>query len=351
MEDLRCVHFDDIHAALEAWEPYDDGFMNISLGNLHDHLRTNPSDLADESDAGHFLGLYRAENLLLTLAHAAGEYSWQLACPQNAEHLLTPAFLAVAADLLARTLLPVSRPTAVRHLWGHEGAADAFLNAWAALVLEREGIQLRIGDPVIPGTRASYATRETIPPLPTSRSNILVTQAVEADFEELFPLYYDFRTQTAHPRELHVEQGYLRRGISSGLTWICRIEGTIAGFIVLGRVSPRTIAIRNVYVSPERRRKGIAESLVKAMSRYYLGVRPLGFEGIPDDPPAHGVKDIICINVADRGAERIYRRAGFLFPEQTEDGATVGGRDPVSGLKGWFPATFRGFEAENAPQP
>ncbi|KAI0362481.1 hypothetical protein OH77DRAFT_1416743 [Trametes cingulata] len=343
MENLRCVRFDDIHAALDALRPYDDAFMNLSIGTLHDYLRSKSSEGSVGSEPGHFFGLYRGEDLVLALTHAPGEFAWQLSCPQSAEHLMTPDFLATATDVLARTLLPLTSPSAVTHVWGHEAAVLAYLNTWAALV-GGDGVSRRIGDAFIPGTRASYATRETIPPPPNSPSNIVITQAVEADFEELFPLYFEFRSQTGRTHALHVEQETLRKGISAGVAWICRIDGSIVAFIVLGRVTPRTIAIRNVYVIPERRRKGIAESLVKAMTRYYLGVSPLGYQVTAGDHPAEGPKDTVCIIVADPAAERIYRRAGFLFPEKTEDGATAGGRDPVSGLKTWYPVTLRGFE-------
>ncbi|KAI0372993.1 hypothetical protein BV20DRAFT_963458 [Pilatotrama ljubarskyi] len=342
---LHCICFDNLHAALEALKPYDDAFMSLSLGSLHDHLRSQPTGVTASSEAGHYLGLYRGEDLLLALTHAPGGFVWELVCPQNAEHLLTPAFLHVAIDLLATTLRPLlHHPTAVTRVFGHGDIVNAFLSTWTGLA-DKEGIQLRLGDPFIPGARSSYATRETIPPLPSTSSNITLAQAAEADFEELFPLYIDFRTEVASPHERHIEEASLRKGIASGLTWVYRLDGAIAGFIVLGRVSPRTIAIRNVYVTPQHRRKGIAEAMVNAMTRFYLGVRPVGFEGIPEDPPTYGVKDFVCINVADPGAERIYRRAGFLLPEQTADGLTVGGRDPVSGLKAWFPVMMRPVQA------
>ena len=83
----------------------------------------------------------------------------------------------------------------------------------------------------------------------------------------------------------------------------------------------------------QQRRRGVAEaSLVRAVTRYCLGVTPSGVEGVPDAPP-FGVEGEINLLVVDSGAEGVYRRAGFLFPAMSDD--ETGGRDPVTGHKAW----------------
>lgn len=47
----------------------------------------------------------------------------------------------------------------------------------------------------------------------------------------------------------------------------------VAGYLLLGRNTPRTVAIRNVFVAPEHRRRGLAETMVGAVTRACLGAR------------------------------------------------------------------------------
>ena len=109
----------------------------------------------------------------------------------------------------------------------------------------------------------------------------------------------------------------------------------MAGFIRVGRDTPKSISIMNVYVSPAFRKKGIAEALVRAVTRFYLGVKPLGFDYQGDD--LLQPKDEVCLGVIDPGAERVYIRSGFQF-----EGDPV---DATTGRKKWFPATY--FELQS----
>ncbi|KAI0636642.1 hypothetical protein C8Q77DRAFT_515550 [Trametes polyzona] len=345
MEDLRCVHYSkDLPSVIEVMKDYDDGFMNLALGPLHDNLRNSTKGAANETS--HLVVLYRGNNLLLALTQVHLARAWQLICPQDAEHALTPPLLDFAAQQFATTLMKVVDPNAISSVYGYESAVNAFLKAWAALA-QTKGTELRIADPLLV-TRSSYATRESILGPPSPPPSFAITPGTEQDFPDLFPMYLDFLTVGPRPRALDVEEAALRGAITSGLMWVCRVEGYPAGYILHARVTPRTIAIRSVYVSPAHRRKGIAEGMVRAMSRYHLGARPVGYKGVPDDLPFTGVKDIICINVAEAAIERIYRRAGFLFPEYAEDGSPREARDPVTGLKSWFPSIWRGFQPQSA---
>ena len=126
-------------------------------------------------------------------------------------------------------------------------------------------------------------------------------------------------------------RAFLARPVARGLVWVCRVEpeGTPVGYVVLGRVTPRTIAFRNVFVAEEHRRKGIGETMVCAVTRYYLGMRPHGVQGVQEDPPPMGWKEEVNLNVVDAGAERMYKRAGFLFPD-LEGEVPKGGIDPTT---------------------
>ncbi|KAI0672895.1 hypothetical protein C8Q78DRAFT_1021800 [Trametes maxima] len=342
MGDLRCVRFDDLASVLEALEPYDDAFMNLCTGALHESFHLQKAEPAQAaSEPTYFFCLYTAEDLLLLLAHSPKGST--LVCPLEAEHLMTPELVEAAVHTLANALFAISTNISITTVGGHQGATNAFLMAWASLA-STHGSRLRLLDPLIV-SRSSYATRDTVLPLPTLLPDAIIAQASDNDFEELFPQWLAFTDCTAGRRSLGVEETHLRREIASGLAWTCRVGDELVGFVINGRATPHTLAIKNVYVPPEHRRKGYAEAMVRAMSRHYLGVLPVGY-GVSADPPAVGLKDAICINVMNPAAERVYRRAGFLFPEYDLDGKPVGGYDPATGRKGWFLSVLRGLQPE-----
>ncbi|KAI0672881.1 hypothetical protein C8Q78DRAFT_1077199 [Trametes maxima] len=345
MDNLRCVRFTDPASALDALDRYDEGFMNFGVGTLYDILRIQEAAQKQTvPEPALIFGLYSGDDLCLFLIRSPNYSTWHLVYPQDAEHLMSSRFFDAAGDILARALFAIAGPEIVTALWGRREAIDAFLAVWISLS-SAQGVRLRLLDPTMI-SRASYATRDTVASLPATFPNLDIAQATESDFDELFPQWLDFTTYAAGTRALDAEEAHLRGTLASGLAWTCRSDGALAGFIVSGRATRRTITIRNVYVSPEHRRKGIAEAMVRAMSRHYLGVQPVGY-GVSMDPPAVGVKEIVCINVIDPSAERIYRRAGFLFPEYGPDGSPVGGYDPMTGKKGWFRSALRKVQPED----
>ncbi|KAI0647380.1 hypothetical protein C8Q79DRAFT_1009481 [Trametes meyenii] len=209
MNDLRCVRFDDLASVLEALEPYDDAFMNLCTGALHEQ---KSASTRAASETTNFLCLYSGEDLLLLLAHNSRNST--LVCPLEVEYLMTPEVVNTAGYTLASALFAIN--TCVR----------------------------------------------------------VTTVASKNDFEEFFPQWLAFADCTAGRLSLEVEENYLRQAITSGLAWTCwtcRTGGELVGFVVNGRATPRTVAIKNVYVPPEHRRKGYAEAMVRAMSRHYLG--------------------------------------------------------------------------------
>ncbi|KAJ2994322.1 hypothetical protein NUW54_g7570 [Trametes sanguinea] len=344
-EGLRFVRFPGAADMIEALQPYDDGFMNGTLGTLYDNLKL-PSPPEGSGEA-YYMAIYRGSDILLTLAAAPTDRAWGLGCPQTAMSDIPPAVFKEAIDLLAKSAIEITHPLAVNKLYGEKGTVDAFFHSWVDAAASK-GTRLRINDPLL-DTRASYATPQSVTSPPSTTPHYRIFRATGDDFAELFPMYLDFTNTGGRTQSLDVEEAHLRFVLDLGNSWLCRVDNALAGFIVLGRSTPKTIAIRHVYVAPEHRRKGIAEGLVRAINRYYLGVRPVGYEGFPEDDPPVGVKSFICLNAIDAAAENIYRRAGFLFPLRTADEEAAGGRDPITGRKAWQQSVLRGVEPEPVP--
>ncbi|KAJ3003216.1 hypothetical protein NUW54_g5414 [Trametes sanguinea] len=102
-----------------------------------------------------------------------------------------------------------------------------------------------MGRVVVFDARASYATRETVPPPPPTKPDYEIVLATGEDFDQLFPIYLDF-TKQAGPgtRALDVEEAHLRFVIAQGTTWLCRIDNALVGTSmsspnIVARASPR----------------------------------------------------------------------------------------------------------------
>lgn len=105
----------------------------------------------------------------------------------------------------------------------------------------------------------------------------------------------------------------------------------LAGYLLLGRNTPRTLAIRNVFVAQAHRRRGLAEAMVHAVTRACLGAPPIAIDGDADDgrgvavdvsAPAWGTKDAVCLLVAEPEVARIYARCGFVVDLEARDAET-----------------------------
>ncbi|KAH9928192.1 uncharacterized protein B0H18DRAFT_1001778 [Fomitopsis serialis] len=89
--------------------------------------------------------------------------------------------------------------------------------------------------------------------------------------------------------------------------------------------------VRHLFVHPAHRRRGLAETMVRAVTRACLGaslsLSPSGAEASGDaavrvDLPGCGVKRSVCLFYQDPGAARMYRRCGFVVDEDARDPAT-----------------------------
>ncbi|KAK7694007.1 hypothetical protein QCA50_003583 [Cerrena zonata] len=226
---------------------------------------------------------------------------------------------------------------------GPASLAEPFVRSWVSYINANYSARMKAVDRHF-SPDISYATLATIPPPSSTFSSEKydIRRATEENIEELTPLYRDFSREVWHPNHVvavEVAVKALRQATGRKQLWFAyhnhpdQQDGskTAAGFLLLGRETPRTIAIRNMFISPAFRRKGIAEALVRAATRFYLGAKPLGFD--LQEPGSIHPKDEICLNVNDPGAKRLYIRCGFQF-----EGEHV---DAVSKKKKWYStATF-----------
>lgn len=230
---------------------------------------------------------------------------------------------AIAGEL-AQHLLSVVEPRAFDRIYGPTSLSDALIAAYASLVPSHgEHVE---DTPAAARSIISYAVKSTLPPPSAAFSQYPVQLATLEDNETLGEMFYAFLTFIGAGVAEEKCKEIMHSSIILGMVWTCRVEGAVAGFCVLGRSTPRTISIKNLYVLPDYRRRGIAETMVRALTRYYLGAEPLGFEGAPAGTPKEGVKDEICLNVKDESAIRLYKRTGFLLG--------AGDQDPASGKRG-----------------
>lgn len=283
-------------------------------------------------------------------------FPWILSVPRRSEGLLTPETLASAATLLANSVLglQIRDPTITdpMKVFGVEEPVNAFLSAWVAIHRAR-GLRFRL-TPNPPTIIVTYATRDTfssLTPHPPPSAQHRIYRASISDLESLIPFYTAFFNTNPRPATITTPDAVtkLQTALQTGHIWVCRTNGALSAFAELGRVTPRTITIRTVYVPPEHRQRGVAETLIRAVSRFYLGLGAMDLTAVPSGPPPEGVKDQIKLTVADTSAEGVYRRLGFLLPDRSQDGGLlVGGVDPATGRPGWYRAILRETELEPA---
>ncbi|KAI0779747.1 hypothetical protein C8Q74DRAFT_1260817 [Fomes fomentarius] len=293
MADLRLVQFPDVSACLEATQRYDDTFMAFSTSSLLEALSHQLNQKPQSSEQPSYLfAVYREDNLLLDA------------------DTLTDATALLSNSVFSQ----LSDPLAVDKVAGRHDAVVLFCQSYASLLLA-SGTAVAYNPDGAFNLLVAYATRATLPPLPTARSLYNVVPATADDLDGLAYLYIDFQASTPWHGVFTKEQA------------LAVLEGPVAeGF--------------NVYVAPAHRRKGMAEAMVHAVTRYYLGVpspaQAPGTNGVPTGPPACGWKEEVNLNVDDRARAtmRLYKRVGFLLPDYTEDVPT-GGIDPITGARGW----------------
>ena len=283
-------------------------------------------------------------------------------CPADEPLAADPSLLAAATTLLATSVLAIfPTPRDFDKIIGPLKPVEAFLHSWVAL-LAAQGVSARTLSRKFEmfSCRVSYATRASLPPPPAVPPPYRVERAARADLPAVAALFQQFDSTSPWRGTISIEDAIRNFAgpADAGLVWLARVEDAApdgppapVAFLVLGRVTPRTIAIRNVYVVPDYRRKGIAETMVRAITRYFLDAAPCGVHGVPDGPPQCGFKHEVNLNVAEPSVERVYRRSGFLFPVGPGNSENMtGGVDPETGRPSWYPSVWRGVEIDPEPE-
>lgn len=262
-----------------------------------------------------------------------GDFAWILATPRGVREHMSSKEIADSM-LLLTTLLPnVVDPKALDGILGPTDLTAVFLETWVAY-MKSQSLNLKITHAF--STQVTLATKATLPSPSTAfiPHNFTLAQT-EEEADTVAPLVVDFATEGPNRKTLQEAQRTMRVAAQMRQLWVYRVEGEIAGYCLVGRFTPRTVAIRNVYVSHTFRRRGIAESMVRALTRFYLGAEPLGFEGAPSPKPAEGVREEMCLNVSKEEVARLYKRCGFLLD---------GDCDPVTGKVGSYHSTWKAIE-------
>ena len=244
-----------------------------------------------------------------------------------------PTALPEAA--LTRRLVDLIDPKAMDGVIGPSDVVLAFIDTWIA-EMKTKGRTIMILEPKF-SSQVSFATLATLPPPSRALSEHSFTLAqTEEEAVAVAPLVVDFSTEGPKTATLQEAQRMMSVAAELHQLWVYRVEGRIVGYSLVGRMTPRTVAIRHVYVSPTFRRRGIAGAMVRALTRFYLGAEPLGFAGAPSPKPDAGVREEICLNVSREEVARLYKRCGFLLGE--------GDRDPMTGKAGSFHSSFLSVE-------
>lgn len=251
----------------------------------------------------------------------------------TSEYLITHAIPLLASHLLAT--LPDLK--SIDRVWGPAELLRAFNQTWLNMVNEHSGerkVRVELDEKEFLSTM-TYATKHSVlslPPPPLSSSsqdlmvNVTLAESNEATVDTLAPLFLAF---TAIWPGVHLTlddaRKYMCEGVKKQTVWVARTPSSdsaeIVGFVMLGRLTPHTVALKHVFTSPSYRRRGIAEQMLSVVMRGYLGI----------DSPSHssatttttsspsennlpgGIKTQICLNVSDVGAQRLYKRCGFLL--------------------------------------
>ncbi|EKM52438.1 uncharacterized protein PHACADRAFT_30958 [Phanerochaete carnosa HHB-10118-sp] len=295
--------------------------MSFTLGTLTDSLGEKQIKAKELTDASRIVfAVYCGDALVLALwfqtrgAKRAGHRDGYLA-------LVTVLASAIDPQVFSQEVM------------GPEDLVDTLINAWTSEMAAR-GLRAE-PLPVSFRSKTSFATLATLPSPLLTLSQYRIELATADDVEILARQFSAFTAAWGKRLSIDDARPRVTLSVDFGAVWVCRVGGELAAFCVTRRATACTIALRNVYVDPQHRRKGIAAALTTGMLRYFLGAQPLGFEGASNDPPAApGVKREVCLNVAEDFVENMYAKCGFLFGEDA--------RDPIMSKRPWIPLVVRG---------
>ncbi|KAI0782230.1 acyl-CoA N-acyltransferase [Abortiporus biennis] len=318
MTGLRIVHFTNPDDFLKATIDHDDSSLNFALGSVLESR--NEEGWVEKKRL--MIGVYNDDTLTVTFTKIENDFAWLLSNALGIDQQIEPETLTKVTSALVAFLPSVVDPKKIDNVFGAEDLVNDFTAKWADW-RNTNGANVKVVEYM--QSRAASVTLATLPPTPARIASHQVSQANPTDdLEELARLYVEFTKGGPHVASMEEGKRVMQEGVKDRGIWICKSNGEVAGYVRVGRRTPRTAAIRNVFVHPEHRRKGIAEAMVLAVSRYYL-------EG-----EAEGKKKEVSLNVGRDDARRLYTRCGFML----EDNA----KDPSTGKRGWYSTSWRGIE-------
>lgn len=128
-----------------------------------------------------------------------------------------------------------------------------------------------------------------------------VRVATPADLDVLEELWRAFQAELPPPAYVETaverELAEIREIVDSGLAWIAERDGRATGMALARRRSPRLARLADLYVRPDERGRGVAESLVREVISFFSaeGVEALDLE----------------VAASNRTARAVYGRWGF----------------------------------------
>lgn len=144
------------------------------------------------------------------------------------------------------------------------------------------------------------------------------------DIKTIGKLFRDFRKALA-PRGhfVNIEQSLIeaRKALAENRLWIYSVYSTtceglslLAGYLTVGAETAQSIAITELFVHSDYRKRNVAESLVRAATIYYMSKAP------------QPKRQLVCL-IPDSfdAATRVFARVGFRLGEQARLETTLAG--------------------------
>lgn len=257
-----------------------------------------------------------------------------LSVPTVIEESLSDEDFASAASMLPPVIAAAVGAKVFTELFGPKRLTEALLKAWKAH-MDTLGIRIDIEATLGTFSRITYATKSSVALPSPAHAQFKIKRAMPEDIESLVPLYIDFVADLPQPATREAALGFFNGTVKLGRTWMVRIDDQAVGYCVVARLTPHTASIRTVYVSPKYRRRGIAQAMTIAVTRFYLGAEPFGMDVSPPTPEE--VRDEVGLGVIRKDVERLYKRCGYLS----------GRRDPGTGKIGWVDTAIREIRYED----
>jgi len=122
-----------------------------------------------------------------------------------------------------------------------------------------------------------------------------VRSATADDLPVLEGFWRAFEAEIPPPQHEDVDEatelGEIREIVESGLGWVSERDGAVVGMALARRRGPRAGTLTDLYVTPEARRTGVGESLVRAVVDRFTedGIEVIDLEVMATNAPARAI--------------------------------------------------------------